>query len=283
VSLAASSVGLVGQPAETTSLLATFADSLYRSDDSGATWQPVELPSSADGSPASTSLVATAVGSSRVVVAAGGSALALSLDGGETWQAVPLPAPHARIVGAAASPEVARDRSLYAVVRATRIAPDGSLEAAGLELWRTDDLGQRWSRWLQSPAASVMTVVVPRPGDLDAALLVGHAGRVARPLRSAQETRRGERRPLWQEAQIGNPSASITALALSPHARRDGVVLAAADDRVYLSRDGGATFSAWDHRLAVPLVTALAVLSADDGHLDAYALGLGGTLWRRRL
>ena len=104
---------------------------------------------------------------------------------------------------------------------------------------------------------------------------------MARPLRSAQEVRRGERRPLWQEAQIGNLGSAITAVALSPRVGRDRVVLAASEGQVYLSRDGGATFGAWDHDLDVPLVTALALAETGDGGLTAYALGLGGTLWRR--
>src|SRR5262249_24098072 len=156
-------------------------------------------------------------------------------------------------------------------------------EPAGLELWQTSDLGGRWSRWLQSPNATVMPIAVPLAGDLDVSVLVGHAGRVGRPVRSAQEVRRGERRPLWQEAQIGNPASAVTALALSPHLRADRVVLAAADNAVYLSRDGGATFGAWDDGFDAPLVTALALTVAPGGGLDAYALGLGGTLWRRRL
>jgi hypothetical protein len=127
-----------------------------------------------------------------------------------------------------------------------------------------------------------MPVAVPPPGDLDAPVLVGHVGRVAWPTRGAREVRGGERRPLWQEAQIGNPGSAVTAIALSPHARRDRAVLAAAEHGVSLSRDGGATFVGWAHGLDVPLVTALA-LTATDGGLEAYALGLGGTLWRRRL
>ena len=76
------------------------------------------------------------------------AACPLSFDGGAAWQALPLPRPGAEIVGAAGSPDLARDRTVYAVVRATRIAPDGSVEPAGLELWRSDDLGQHWTQWL---------------------------------------------------------------------------------------------------------------------------------------
>jgi photosystem II stability/assembly factor-like uncharacterized protein len=280
--LAATSVAVVQLPSGAPSAIAAFAGQLFRSEDLASGWRPVDSGAAQDARFSALRVAGTTAGGSSVVFASGSGALALSLDAGETWRVIPPPQPGAEVVGATASPDVSRDRTLYAVTRATQIGTDGMLEANGLELWQTADLGQRWTRWLHAPNATVMPIAVPAAGDLDAALLVGHAGRVARPLRSAQEVRRGERRPLWQEAQIGNPDSAITALALSPRLRQDRTVLAAADNAVYLSRDGGATFATWEDGLDVPLVTGLALALVDD-ELMAYALGLGGTLWRRRL
>jgi photosystem II stability/assembly factor-like uncharacterized protein len=280
--LTASSAAIVRRQDGQPSVLAAYAGGVFRSEDLAAGWRRVEIGTPADVRPRALGVAAGTDNGSSTLLASGRGSLSLSSDGGETWRAIPLPRPGAEVVGATASPDLDHDRSLFAVARATRPAPDGSLEYDGLELWHTDDLGQHWSRWLHSPTAAVMPVAVPRPGDLDAVVLVGHAGRVARPLRSARELRRGERRPLWQEVQIGNPRSAVTAVSISPRARRDRTVVAAADAGVYLSRDGGATFAAWDDGLDVPLVTALA-LTATDGGLEAYALGLGGTLWRRHL
>jgi hypothetical protein len=280
-SLAATSVAFVITPAGQPRLLATVGGRVWWSEDIETGWQPVDVAAGSDARAFVLSAVGDTAQATLTVLAAGQGCLALSQDGGTSWQAIPLPTPSASIVNAAASPDVARDRTLYAVTRATRVAADGSLEADGLELWQTGNLGRHWSRWLHSPTATLMSLAVPPAGALDTSLLAGHVGRVARPLRSAQEVRRGERRPLWQEAQLGDPSA-VTALALSPRVGRDRLVLAAADDAVYLSRDGGATFGAWDQDLEVPLVTALA-LAADGDGLTAYALGLGGTLWRRAI
>jgi hypothetical protein len=266
-----------GQPR----LLAAIGARVFWSEDIQSGWRPVDLPAGADTQVSALSGGGQTDRPTSVVLATGPGTLLLSEDGGLSWRSLPLPSPQADIVSAAASPSVRQDRTVYAVARATRVGADGSLESDGLELWHTPDLGQRWTRWLHSPSATVMPLAVPPPGSPDASLLVGHAGRVARPLRSAQEVRRGERRPLWQEARIGNLGAAVTAVALSPRTGRDRVVLAASEGQVYLSRDGGATFEAWDHNLDVPLVTALAVSTGADGTLTAYALGLGGTLWRR--
>jgi photosystem II stability/assembly factor-like uncharacterized protein len=284
--LAASSVAIVPASDRAPTLLATFGDGLYRSDDTGSSWRRVVLPGASEAGPSSLSVAGgpgLSTSSVRPVLTAGGSGLHLSVDGGASWRAIPRPDSRAEIVGAAASPDLGRDRTIYVVARAIRLAADGSAEPAGLVFWRSTDLGQHWARWLEAPDATVLPVAVPGAGDLEAAVLVGRPGRVARPLRDAREQRRGERRPIWQEARIGAPRAAVTALALSPHVRRDRTVLAAADAGVYLSRDGGAAFDAWDHGLDVPLITALTVVPTPGGAVTAYALGLGGTLWRRRL
>lgn len=281
--LAASSVALVQPAAGEGALLAAFDGGLYTSTDIQDGWQRVEIDGLQGGRVTTLTPIGGSANASAGVMAAGRGCLLLSQDGGALWQEVPLPVRDADIVNVAASAEMARDRTLYAVTRAARVAADGSVGPDGLELWQTQDLGAHWHRWLHAPTATVMSLAVPPRGALDAAMLVGYAGRVARPMRSAQEVRRGERRPLWQEARIGSLSSSVTAVAISPHVERDRTVLAAADNGVYLSQDGGASFAAWDQELDVPLVTALSLAARADGGLDAYALGLGGTLWRRRV
>ncbi|MGE3910398.1 MAG: hypothetical protein AB7K36_13650, partial [Chloroflexota bacterium] len=92
-----------------------------------------------------------------------------------------------------------------------------------------------------------------------------------------------ERRPILVDARVGGPLETVTALAASPTAARDGIVLAAASGCVYRSSDGGASFAAWDDGLSTPLITGLSVVQLPGGQLEAHALGLGGTLWRRRL
>ena len=86
VGAGATSVVVMGsQHDEVASLLATFTDGLYRSEDSGENWLPVTLPVGADARPSWLS----SVGSS--VLVAGRSCLALSEDAGTSWQSLPLP------------------------------------------------------------------------------------------------------------------------------------------------------------------------------------------------
>lgn len=282
--LACSSVILVAPKrgsAVAPAIYATFSDGLYLSDDLGAMWRRVELPVTSTTAPSFVSCTESSGDVPPMLVACGRGCLLLSRDGGESWQPLPLPPDRSDLAGAFASPDLARDVTIYAVARVTRANRDGTTEPAGLELWQTDNLGQRWHRWLESPTATVMSVATPVGGGLGTSLLVGHAGRVGRPQRSAQEVRQGERRPLWLEVQLGHLGSAITALAVSPRAHRDRTVLAASDASVFISRDGGETLSAWNHGLNLPLVTGLALATGEGDVLIAYALGLGGTLWRR--
>ena len=103
-----------------------------------------------------------------------------------------------------------------------------------------------------------------------------------KPLRDAQEVRAGERRPIWRGVELTRQSVSVTALAASPNYRDDATLFATTGAGVYVSRDAGASFTPWSEGLTSAAVVALAI-SPDYGRDRlVYALGLGGTIWRRR-
>ena len=79
-----------------------------------------------------------------------------------------------------------------------------------------------------------------------------------------------------------DPISLTTALATSPNYRRDRTLFAATSAGPAVSRDGGASFNAWNEGLGPTPVVALAVSPAYQRDRLVYALGLGGTVWRRR-
>ena len=85
---------------------------------------------------------------------------------------------------------------------------------------------------------------------------------------------------MWRSAELGRNVTSITALAASPV---DPAVLAATNAGVFLSRDAGQTFTDWSDGLTNPRVVAIAVSPNFGEDRLVYALGLGGTIWRRSL
>jgi photosystem II stability/assembly factor-like uncharacterized protein len=177
-----------------------------------------------------------------------------------------------------ASPGFARDRTIFAGT--SKPAPDGT--SSDLVLWRSTDGGQRWRRWLVTRGPNVLPLAISPGFPIDETVFVGVGGRVMKPLRDAQEIRAGERRPIWRGVELTRQSVSVTALAASPNYRDDATVFAATGAGVYVSRDAGASFTRWSEGLASAAVVALAI-SPDYGRDRLiYALGLGGTIWRRR-
>jgi hypothetical protein len=74
----------------------------------------------------------------------------------------------------------------------------------------------------------------------------------------------------------------VTDLAASPSYGQDRTLVTATSLGPYVSRDGGASFTAWSEGLEPPAVVAVAVSPAYAEDRTVYALGLGGTVWRRR-
>jgi photosystem II stability/assembly factor-like uncharacterized protein len=196
--------------------------------------------------------------------------LIASDDGGKKWRALATPFDGAAVVSLAHAP----DGTLYV----------GTMQsgAAGTVLWRSAGGGATWVRWLEERGgASTLPLAVPTDGDGGPFVALG--GRVLRPRRNASQTRRGARSPLWGGVSLvadgGNPVA-ITALAVSPHYRADGMLFVATSAGVYRSSDRGRTFDRWNDGLGDAPILALATARADDAPI-VFALGVDGTIWRR--
>jgi hypothetical protein len=148
-----------------------------------------------------------------------------------------------------------------------------------LTLWGWEDR-YGWSRLLVEPSGSAVRVAlaVTPTHALDQGVVVGLGRRVLRPLRHAQEVRQRERRPIWRAVDLVPDVVSVTSLAVSPV---DRAVFAATNAGVFVSRDGGASFTEWKDGLANPRTVALAISPNFAADRQIYALGLGGTIWGR--
>jgi hypothetical protein len=74
---------------------------------------------------------------------------------------------------------------------------------------------------------------------------------------------------------------AITDLVVSPAYAQDRTLFAATSAGVYVSRDGGASFAAWNVGLEPVSMVAVTLSPAYARDRLVYALGLGGTIWRR--
>jgi photosystem II stability/assembly factor-like uncharacterized protein len=252
-------VAVYGLSATARGLWAATGQGVYVSHDRGRSWR---RSTSGDGEAAARIVGA---GSSRVVAAFDGGRLAVLDEGGTMWRDLRLPAEESQIVALA-------------------VAHDGTILVAGiaageLTLWRWENL-RGWSRlFVESSSGATRVALAVSPAQpVEQGVLVGFGRRVLRPLRQAQEVRGRERRPIWRSTEPGRDVANITSLAISPV---DRTVFAASNAGVFLSRDGGGTFDEWSEGLSSPRVVALAVSPNYVRDRLVYALGLGGTIWRR--
>jgi hypothetical protein len=236
---------------------AATGDGVYVSRDHTNTWHR-----SAAGAGAAR-IVAAA--SSTVVASFDGGQLVVSADEGTTWRDLHLPVEHSDIAALA----VACDGTVLVA----------SITGVELTLWRWEK--QRGaSRMLVQPSAGVTSValVVLATEPVDRGVLVGQGGCVLRPLPHAHEVRQHERRPLWRSVAVGPGVVNVTSLAVSPI---DRTVFAATNAGVFVSRDAGETFANWSHGLTNPRTVAISVSPNYGEDRLVYALGLGGTVWRR--
>lgn len=255
-------------------LFAATATGLYRSRDAAESWAPIGPA----GAPAGALAIASRADGDRIaLVAALGGEIRASDDGGETWRALGGEFGGAAIVSIALSPNYPADGTIF--VGTSRPLSGGGSE---LCLWRSTAGGGRWERWFEERGNDVLPLVVPPSYVRNGDLFVGVGRRVKRPLRDAQEIRRGARRPIWRSVQLGDATTSITALAASPAFLDDATLFAATNAGVFVSRDGGERFEPWSEGLEPVAVLALALSPGYARDRLVFAIGLGGTIWRRR-
>lgn len=260
-------------PAEP-ALFAATAAGLYRSDDGARSWHPAWAVDPRGAARALAAGRADDAGAPLLAALQDGGLL-LSEDGGASWRLLPWRPERAEVLSLACSPRFGRDRTLYVGTGAPDEAAPG---VSDLVLWRSADGGSTWQRWLVTRGPKALPLLAREDS-----ILVGVDGRVLRPRHDAQEVVRGERRPLWRGADLPGVAAVSTALASTRDDAGHALVLAATSGGVACSWDGGASFAAWSEGLPPGPIVSLAVAPESGGERCVYAVGLGGSIWRRRV
>ena len=282
----ASAYGVAISPRYATdrTLFAALSSGLFRSSDDGASWWQIGMdtlpeavgavvvgPVSADGAP--TLLLAVTLAGQ----------LFASEDNGDTWTPMGKDFGGAAVIALAISPGYAKDQTIFAGTR--QPLPDGSGDNH-LILWRSVDGGERWYHWLETRGRSALPLAVPNGYLGDGALYVGLDQGVAKPIRNTWRKGGGDRLPVWNAVELfddADKPVAITALVTSPHYRQDHTVFAATSGGLFVSRDSGRWFEPWSGGMGGAPVVALAVTPRGAEGQWVYALGLGGSVWRRRV
>ncbi|MFN8526152.1 MAG: hypothetical protein U0821_23875 [Chloroflexota bacterium] len=212
----------------------------------------------------------------QTVAATDAAVLAVAQDGGlllstdgRLWRTLRSPSA-AAILSVAVSPAFARDRTLFIA----------TLDQADVTLWRSTDGGNTWRRWLVTPGAAPVSVVVSPDLAADGRVYVSVGGRLLCSRSDAQETVRGERRPMWHETTVPDTEASITGLCLSLGFAQDGALWVSTSRGVWESRDRGASLALLSDGLGESPVICVRPIRTDGGADGMVAVALGGTLFQ---
>lgn len=242
------------------------------SRDGGVSWQQ-SIATSAPVRAVISVSAADPAGTTALAAVANGQLLD-SDDGGATWRAARNAAfGGAEIVSLAGSADYSRDRTVFVTTKS----------ASDAVVWRSTNGGEQWARWLVEPGQHDTVQLAISPNySADELVFVGLGGRVLSPRQDARAVHASKRRNVWRDVELGGGATAVTALAVSPAFARDRTLLVATNAGIFVSRDGGQTYQNWSEGLPQPpRITALSISPTYPVDGLVYAVGLGGTIWRR--
>jgi photosystem II stability/assembly factor-like uncharacterized protein len=202
--------------------------------------------------------------------------LFVSRDRGASWEAARESFDNRDVVAIAFSPEYANDKTLY--VGTFREAD--SQRPAEIAVWRSEDAGRSWIPLTshQTPGRWI-AIAIPPTYARDRAVFVGVQSAVLRPMAGPIAAPRPGRRQLWYAERIGRPNTAVVSLVAAPTYEKDHALFAGTSDGVFVSRNGGLSWTPMNDGLGNKSIVSL-VLSpnyAEDGTI--FAASLGGAVW----
>lgn len=144
-------------------------------------------------------------------------------------------------------------------------------------LWHTGDGGLTWDLWMQGSVPEALAVCVTANAAGQDVVFVGMQNTMYRidTGSDCQPSVEGV-----SPTRVDNGSLAITAITASPDFSNDATLFVATNQKIYVSRDGGATLERWNVDGPSQI---LDIQPSPDFSTDrlVYALELGGSVWRR--
>lgn len=202
--------------------------------------------------------------------------LLVSRDRGASWEQAREGFDGRDVVAVACSPDFANDKTVY--VGTFREADP--TRAAEVAIWRSEDGGTSWLPLTshQTPGRWIAIALTPSYAR-DRGVFVGVQSAVLRPMAGPIAASRPGRRQLWYAERIGRPNTAVVSLVASPTYEKDHALYAGTSDGVFVSRNGGLTWTPLNEGLGNKSIVSLLLSPtfAEDGRI--FAASLGGAIW----
>ncbi len=260
--------------ASDTTVFAATHQGIAISTDGGQSWQASNDGIEEDADDLRVLAVGDSFADDGIVVAGGPmGALYFSRDSGRSWERAEETFGEEDVIGVSLSPNFAEDSTL---LLGTFRASQGDY-ASTITVWRSADGGEIWKRILvHATGAQWISFAMPpnySGSDEDYSnFFIATATRFFRPMWRGKN--------LWVGDAIGEATAAVVCLAISPDYENDTTIYAGTSRGVYKSSDEGLTWHNINEGLDNKAIVSLLVSPnyADDHAV--WAVSLGGTVWR---
>ena len=254
-------------------LFAATSAGLFASEDGGTEWQARGLADQDVNLPA----LSPDFPHDSLIVAATEGHLQLSTDGGANWRRLELPSGEDAALAAACAP--GQDEGKQLLLASWR-EPSRSRRGR-LRVWRRNLPDSPWTLLFSRDTATRITALaVPDSYSQDQQFYIGNGDAVYRTTQGAQERTRDGVTPLWLPSTIGSRSYPVLSLAASANYGQTHTMLAATADGVFISQDDVRSWSKLGTTPGDRGALAVALQPMEAGDATAYALSIGGQLWK---